>query len=392
MNEIRIKLKSLVIFRNLLNDPVVSSFMNIVNSPCEDAVDSYCEFLSKLFEKNTNFSEYILDFILNDINFFAKMYIYGDKTRERMIPAAKEELKIISSLASVTSADIKAEIDCNIHLHDYETTDIDFEKVFFNRMEHISETGYGIYAKYHMFVFENNIIQPVKSPDDIMLSKLGGYERERKLLIDNTEAFLQGKPAANALLYGHSGTGKSSTVKAIANEFKDKGLRIIEVKKDGIKNIPQLADMLAQSPLKFIIFIDDLSFGEDEESFSSMKAVLEGSVSKSASNMIIYATSNRRHMIKETFDDRRGSEIHITDSIEEKTSLAERFGLRIVFSKPDKNLYCDIVRHLAKEYGIDEDDGKLIELAERYALARGGRSARAAKQFIDCIACGITDF
>ncbi|MBQ8266836.1 MAG: ATP-binding protein [Clostridia bacterium] len=233
------------------------------------------------------------------------------------------------------------------------------------------------------YVDEQNNIVPVHHPDKTELSQLIDYERERQIIIDNTKALLGGKPAANILLTGDAGTGKSSTVKAVANALWDEGLRIIEVRKDQLSAIPKILDELSANPLKFILFIDDLSFLKDDDNFNALKAVLEGSVTAKSKNVVIYATSNRRHIIKEKFSDREGDDIHRNDTMQEMVSLSERFGIHITFSKPNKETFLNIVHHLAQQSGIDMSKDELNLLAERFALERGGRSARLARQFID---------
>ena len=160
-------------------------------------------------------------------------------------------------------------------------------------------------------------------------------------------------------------------------------MRILEIRKDQLMDMPRILDELSENPLKFIIFIDDLSFQKGDDNFSALKAILEGSVSAKAKNVVIYATSNRRHLVKESFSDRDGDDIHRNDTMQEMLSLSERFGIHITFNKPDKKTYLNIVFHLAKDKGIDMDEKELELIAERYALERGGRSARAAKQLID---------
>jgi len=211
------------------------------------------------------------------------------------------------------------------------------------------------------------------------------YVRERGIVLNNTKALLAGKPAANILLSGDAGTGKSTTVKAVANALSGEGLRIIEIRKDQLRLIPGILDELSDNPLKFILFIDDLSFGKDDDSFSALKAVLEGSVTARSGNVLVYATSNRRHIVKETFSDREGDDIHRNDTMQELVSLSERFGIHITFSRPTKETYLRIVRHLTAEKGIDMDDTELTLSAERFALERGGRSARLAGQFVDSL-------
>ena len=169
----------------------------------------------------------------------------------------------------------------------------------------------------------------------------------------------------------------------MVNELYREGLRILEVRKEQLHDIPAVLDELSVNPLKFILFIDDLSFQKDDDNYSSLKAVLEGSVSAKSQNVVIYATSNRRHLVKEKFSDREGDDIHRNDTMQEILSLSERFGIRITFQKPDKATYLDIVHHLADAAGVPLSRGELDAAAERFALGRGGRSARAARQFID---------
>lgn len=233
------------------------------------------------------------------------------------------------------------------------------------------------------YVDDNGSIVPVLHPDKTELSHLIDYERERQIVIDNTRALLAGKPAANILLTGDAGTGKSSTVKAVANALWSEGLRIIEMRKDQLRVIPKVLDELSANPLKFVLFIDDLSFLKDDDNFNALKAVLEGSVTAKSANVVIYATSNRRHIIKETFSDREGDDIHRNDTMQELVSLSERFGIHVTFSKPNKQTFLNIIHHLAEENGVDMPTDELDMLAERFALERGGRSARLAKQFID---------
>ena len=293
------------------------------------------------------------------------------------------ELESLQMIAEMTSSQVKKEIAYDGFLPDWDNTYYDFKKEYLNRIDNIERYGYGIYAKYYMFIVKDSRIVPVKYPDEVKLSQLIGYEKQRQLVIDNTLALINGKPASNVLLSGDAGTGKSSSVKAIANEFRDKGLRIIEIRKDQLREIPEIIDGLSKNPLKFILFIDDLSFAKDDDNFGALKAILEGSVSARANNIVIYATSNRRHLVKESFSDRDGDDVHRNDTVQELISLSERFGLRITFSKPNKYEYLEIVKGLAKLNSLDMSEEELEKEAERFAVGRSGRSARAAKQFID---------
>ena len=237
-----------------------------------------------------------------------------------------------------------------------------------------------------MFRVSGEEILPVKSADSTSLTEFVGYEEERRRVFENTRALCEGRPAANALLCGDAGTGKSSTVKACANCFADYGVRLIELRKDQLFSLSYIMGRIAENPLKFIIFIDDLSFNKNDDCFSMLKAALEGSASAKANNAVIYATSNRRHIVKESFSDREGSDdIHHSDTIQELMSLSDRFGLTVYFEKPSKALYLEIIHSLARKNGIELDLKELDIKAEAFALSRGSRSPRAAEQFISSL-------
>ena len=246
-----------------------------------------------------------------------------------------------------------------------------------------------MFAKHHLFTVENGQLVPVKYPDPQKLSELPGYEKEREKVIANTRALLAGSPANNVLLYGDAGTGKSSTVKAIANEYAADGLRLVEVKKNQLYQIPDLMDQLAATPLKFILFIDDLSFSSNDDNFAALKAILEGSVGGRARNIAVYATSNRRHLIKETMTDRTGDDIHEADTRQELMSLSARFGLAVTFQRPEKARFEAILTELARQHDIRMPMDQLLVKAEAFAIRAGGRSPRVAKQFIEQCESGV---
>ena len=185
------------------------------------------------------------------------------------------------------------------------------------------------------------------------------------------------------LLYGDAGTGKSSSVKALVNEYKDQGLRLIQVEKSRLHHIPALMDSLSANPLKFIIFIDDLSFASDDRDFTALKTVLEGSVTVRSGNTVVYATSNRRHLVQETFQARMGDEIHLNDTMEEVASLSARFGIIITFGKPNRDQYLYVVANLARQNGLNVPEEILFREAEAYATRSSGRSPRVARQYIE---------
>ncbi len=229
----------------------------------------------------------------------------------------------------------------------------------------------------------------MKNADPQSIDQLYGYSRERNQVLENTRALAEGRPASNVLLYGDAGTGKSSTIKACANAFFDQGVRLIEFDKSQLHEIPQIIELLYDSPLKFIFYIDDLSFTANDDAFSSLKGILEGNVTGYSKNIAIYATSNRRHLVKESMEARMGSDLHLNDTLQETMSLSARFGLTITFSKPEKDLYLEIVRSLADEYGLSMEEAELFRRAEAFAIRSNGRSPRTAKQFVQLASIGL---
>lgn len=385
-----LKIKALSVFRSLVKDAVISSLLayidNISDNNQESAVYSYAEFVSKLYHsRHESLGGYVRSIVSNDENCYINAVGRNKEPSDVIKESVKREIAVLQQTASLTSKELLEPIsEYSSILPEFEIKNIDLLEDYKHRCENIGKYGYGIYAKYHMFYVEQegNIV-PVRYPDNTRLCELIDYEREKNIIIENTKALLTGKPAANILLTGDAGTGKSSTIKAVVNEFYTEGLRILEIRKDQLMEIPAILDELSENPLKFIIFIDDLSFQKGDDNFSALKAILEGSVSAKAKNVVIYATSNRRHLVKESFSDRDGDDIHRNDTMQEMLSLSERFGIHITFNKPDKKTYLNIVHHLAKDKGVEIGEAELDLLAERYALERGGRSARAAKQLID---------
>src|SRR5699024_3164631 len=228
-------------------------------------------------------------------------------------------------------------------------------------------------------------IVPITNIAHVQLSDLVGYEIAKQKLIDNTEAFVQGRKANNCLLFGDAGTGKSSSIKGILNQYYDQGLRIIEVYKHQFQDLNEVISQIKNRNYKFIIYMDDLSFEEFEIVYKYLKAVIEGGLEKKPENVLIYATSNRRHLIRETFKDKadRDEELHTNDTVQEKLSLVARFGVTIYFGSPEKKEFQEIVKVLAKRGGIDRPEEKLLLEANKWELSHGGLSGRTAQQFID---------
>ena len=388
LRKLRLSLASISVFRNILSDDVISELRELMDSAESGdtslMIDHYGRFVHELYERSVNFSKYLLKLVTEDENIYIISQSQGSGISKAITEAAENELLILQELSQLTPEDIADEIGYSGYLPKWETSDIDFMEKYHRYVGNVDKHGYGKWAKSDMFIFRDGSIVPVKSHDTQKLSELYGYDIQRNSIINNTLALINGKPALNTLLYGDAGTGKSSTVKAIVNEYSPMGLRLIEITKEQLRYIPEIVDEISGNPLKFIIFIDDLSFTAGEDSFGALKATLEGSVAANADNMVIYATSNRRHLIKETFSDREGDDVHRNDTLQETLSLSARFGLRVNFSRPDKNSYVAIAYELAKSRGINMSEKDIALKAEQFAISSGnGRSPRTAKQFVE---------
>lgn len=384
---LRMRLRALAVFRALLNDPVIESVracLDCMENEPQERVAAYAELVSRLYQADGgDLGKHLRRIVQENENVYIRAIGRGETPPEYMAQCVAAELETLQEAASLTPEKLRAGLGA--YLPDFGTTPVDLVQDYFRRVAEIGKYGYGIYASHHMFCLDDSgQIVPVRHPDPIQPDRLIGYERERGLVMDNLRALLAGRPAANMLLTGDAGTGKSSTVKAAGNALKDEGLRLIEVHRGQLRLIPALLDELSENPLKFVLFIDDLSFQKNDDNYSGLKAVLEGSVSAGSGNVVICATSNRRHIVKEKFSDRDGDDVHRNDTMQEAVSLSDRFGLHITYQRPVKDEYLHIVRTLAKRQGVEGPE--LDMLAERFALERGGRSPRAAKQFVDALA------
>ncbi|MDO4187835.1 MAG: ATP-binding protein [Lachnospiraceae bacterium] len=250
--------------------------------------------------------------------------------------------------------------------------------------------GVGKFGLHKAFRVDHNtngetLVLPITNIAHVGLDDLIGYESQKKKLIDNTEAFISGKPCNNCLLFGEAGTGKSSSIKAILNKYYDQGLRIIEVYKHQFKDLNDVIAQIKNRNYRFIIYMDDLSFEEFEVEYKYLKAVIEGGLEKKPENVLIYATSNRRHLVRESFNDRNDydDDLHSSDTKQEKMSLSSRFGVTIYFPSPEKKEFNTIVKELAARYNISMEENELILKANAWEIAHGGLSGRTASQFID---------
>lgn len=395
--KLRFYIEALCVY-DLKKDDVVASLLDLLQNVDSEAV---LEKQSKFFRKVTShnsFKEYLSRLILTDDNAFTKAAAAGkaDRLPAAVLNGVKSDLKKLEAVANISPKDIYESVE-NIDLRQvlktlpsWQTGESvaplteDWENKIEDLIEYHKKNGYGMYSKYNAFAWRNHVLYPISETDPIQLSDLKNYEDQRRKVIDNTESFVNGYPANNVLLYGDRGTGKSSTVHAVLNAYAPEGLRMIEISKSDIPDLTMIREMLSESPMKFIIFIDDLSFDSHDDSFGELKAALEGSLGGRKHNTIIYATSNRRHLIKESFSDRE-NDINRNDIMQEQLSLSDRFGLSITFINPDKKGYLDIVEKIAEDRKLDVDMDHLCAVAEQWATRKGGRSPRCARQFIDYV-------
>ena len=276
---------------------------------------------------------------------------------------------------------------CELSIHLAESENIEEFKAVLTQF--YKEFGVGKFGLHKAFRIEHTElgaeIVPITKIAHVHLDDLVGYEMAKKKLIENTEAFVKGKKANNCLLFGDAGTGKSTSIKAILNQYYDQGLRMIEVYKHQFQDLNDVIAQIKNRNYKFIIYMDDLSFEEFEIEYKYLKAVIEGGLEKKPDNVLIYATSNRRHLIKETFKDKedRDEELHTNDTVQEKLSLVARFGVTIFFGKPDKKQFQEIVRQLASRTELEITEEELMLEANKWELSHGGMSGRAAQQFVD---------
>lgn len=382
------ELSALGVFRGILKYDTMSAFIGLLSTggDTKEKLRLFGEFVYSLSDDNYCFSDFLCRAVYSDENRYIISAAQKSEIPQSLRCNAKRELEIFSRLTELDANELCGELRFDGYIPQFDNKKTDFVKTYEERLKNVGKYGYGIFAAAKMFRVSGEEIVPVKSADSTSINEFVGYEEERKQVFENTRALCEGRPAANVLLCGDAGTGKSSTVKACANYFADYGVRLIELRKDQLFSLSYIMGRIAENPLKFIIFIDDLSFNKNDDCFSMLKAALEGSASAKADNAVIYATSNRRHIVKESFSDREGGDdIHHSDTVQELMSLSDRFGLTVYFEKPNKALYLEIIHSLARKNEIKLDEKELDIKAEAFALGRGSRSPRAAEQFISSL-------
>lgn len=376
------RLDTLAVFRALLEDPVVSALQRFLET---QSAPNYAAFAAALYAANGGaLDQHLLRLCTESENICVRMASRGEALPAHLKQCLTEELTTLQAVADLSPAALCQSLGDSVPLPGFTSAGVDLGTAFQTQLKQIGKLGFGIFARHTMFCLQNSgALIPVSHPDPVLPEDLVDYERERGIVLDNTRALLMGKPAANMLLTGDAGTGKSSTVKAVANALSPEGLRLVELRREQLASLPELLAMLADNPLKFILFIDDLSFLTDDESFNALKAALEGGLSARSENVVIYATSNRRHLVKERFSDREGDDVHCSDTLQELKSLSDRFGIQVTFQRPDKATYLHIVEQLSRDCRLNMEPERLRAEAERAALHRGGRSARLAKQLVE---------
>ncbi len=401
LSKARLLAGSLTVYRSLLSNETVSRFLRLLQETESGDTASFCvaygSFVQSLADQNSelNFSEHLESLVRYDDNAFSRMASAENlRSNQLLSKAAERDLETLHLISSLSSVIIKKSLQLDLipeeikKLPDYIADSSSFfggqkpNGILETITKFYRESGYGIFARFGAFRWNGKLVG-IPYPDPVRLTELKEYDYERGLVAANTLDFVEGRGGGNLLLYGDRGTGKSSTVKALANEYRSKGLRIVEISRDCISDLPTLLEYLRNVPQKFLLFLDDLTFSTDDESFSALKSILEGGVVSRPENCRVYATSNRRHLVKESFAERDVDDVHAGDTMQEKLSLYDRFDQTINFFAPDQARYLAIVRALAMEHKLTAPFEELDRGAVQWAIRAGGRSPRTAKQYVE---------
>jgi uncharacterized protein len=412
---------SLLLYQAVLQSPIAQTFLNLLQSLATSDVDLHClraygAWFNVQASEQLSWQEHLIGQILTADNPFtqqAQRSRFADLAPS-LIAAAQQDLRSLYQLYCCDGTQISQWVQARLKLATvpivWESaritaidptlasmrqqpiwaqlqTSADWGNLVEALAAHYHQFGSGVFATYRAFRWQDGQLVGIAHPDPIHLDELVGYEQQKATLMQNTEALLQGYPALHVLLYGSRGSGKSSLVKALLQQYGAKGLRLVEVSKAALKDLPTIVDLLRKVPQRFIIFVDDLSFEEDDDAYKALKVVLEGNVTARPQNVVVYATSNRRHLIREFFGDRPrpsdGDEIHNWDTVQEKLSFSDRFGLTLTFEPANQTTYLEIVQHLAQQAGIAIEPQDLEFRALQWATRHNGRSGRTARQFVD---------
>ena len=362
-------------------------------------VASWKDLAAAIYQGGGDLGKWLSAYLSRGDSYYLPLYLKGAVTDD-LEASLQTDLAFFDALSALDPAELASFLRVNPvayqgPLPTWQNTRIDAAAIFADLLTHVRTRGYGIFKDCCFFKVKGTDLVPIPDADIQTLDQLYGFQKEREKVLRNTAALAAGEKASNVLLYGDAGTGKSTTVKACAAAYFEEGVRLIEFNKDQVSQIPDLAESLRAVPLRFILFIDDLTFAENDSDYYALKGILEGNVSGTGNNIAIYATSNRRHLVKESMSDRDGSDLHVNDTLQETMSLSSRFGLTITFQKPAKDEYLMIMENLAREYGLlsgTEDPEVLADLdrrAEAFAIRANGRSPRTAKQFVTLAKNGL---
>jgi len=419
---LQLQAASLLLYQSVLTDEIGQSFLHLLQSLRDsdggvECLQAYGKWFRVLAASNQSWQDYIITQILKDDNPFTRQVQQVDlaKLPPALVAAAQQDLQALRSLYNCNSETLSqwvqaasnlpiAPIAWNHSAVEVETLHKLPIKVRLQQLEwaaeleefaaYYREFGTGIFAQYRALRWQAGQIVGIQHSDPVTLNQLVGYEFQREVLVNNTEFLLAGYSASHVLLYGSRGSGKSSLVKALLNEYSTRHLRLIEVAKSDLRDLPAIVEQLRGVPQKFIIFVDDLSFEEDDDTFKAFKVVLEGNLTARAQNVVVYATSNRRHLIREFFGDRprpsNNDEVHAWDTMQEKLSFSDRFGLTLTFEPANQVTYLKIVHHLAEQAKITLSPEDLEYRALQWATRHNGRSGRTARQFIDFLQAELT--
>ncbi|MGB5960756.1 MAG: ATP-binding protein [Coleofasciculaceae cyanobacterium] len=409
---------SLLIYQSVLNNSVGQAFLSLLQTILDSDKDginclyAYGNWFKSLADCQQNWQDYLVSQILIDQNPFSQqVQLVGlAKLPPALVAAAQQDLQALQSLYKCSGEqlsnwvqiagkmpvapafwDVESLDNCTVEeklvrekLQQKNWADTD---ILEDLATYYQQFGTGLFAQYRALRWQSGQLMGIIHPDLIEINQLTGYESQKEALVKNTEFLLAGYTALHVLLYGSRGTGKSSLVKGLLNQYSQRGLRLIEVSKSDLKDLAIIIEKLRNVSQKFIIFVDDLSFEEDDDAFKALKVVLEGSVTARSQNVVVYATSNRRHLIREFFEERprprEGDEVHAWDTVQEKLSFSDRFGLTLTFEPANQDTYLKIVRHLALQAKITLTEEDLDYRALQWATRHNGRSGRTARQFID---------
>jgi predicted AAA+ superfamily ATPase len=390
----------------VLNNEVGQAFLQLLQT-LSNSVDkisclqAYGNYFKALAASNQSWQDFLITQILLDDNPFSQQVQQTQALPPALLTAAKQDLQALQSLYQCSSdtlsqwVQVTTELQTPLAVWDNQvqkTSEVPFhqtenwESLVSDLAAYYRKFGTGVFA-HRALRWQNRRFIGILHPDTIQLNQLIGYELQKENLLKNTEFLLSGYSALHVLLYGSRGSGKSSLVKALLNQFKDRNLRLVEVAKSDLKDLPEIVEKLRNVPQKFIIFVDDLSFEEDDDAFKALKVILEGNLTARSQNVVVYATSNRRHLIREFFNDRPQArdreEVHAWDTMQEKLSFSDRFGLTLTFEPADQKTYLNIIRHLAAQAEITISQEDLEYRALQWATRHNGRSGRTARQFVD---------